>query len=81
MKSMASVSKILKVRSTRQKKEVEYRQQSNAALQLLFNSQNIEDGLPLKPVCKYPLKQVPSRHLYRDHREAILCLILPLMEI
>ena len=49
---MVSVSKVLKVKYARQNKEVEYRQQSNVALQLLFNAQNKEDSVPLKTVLK-----------------------------
>ena len=56
---MSGVSKVLKIRSARQNKEVEYRQQSNVALQLLFHAQNTEDSVPLKEVLKYPLIPVP----------------------
>ena len=59
LKTMSGVSKVLKIRSARQKKVVEYRQQSNIALQLLFHAQNTEDSVPLKEVLKYPLIPVP----------------------
>ena len=59
LKSMASVFKVLKVKSARQNKEVEYRQHSNVALQLLFHAQNKEGSVSLETVLKYPLTPVP----------------------
>ena len=59
LKTMAGVSKVLKIRSARQNKEVEYRQHSNVALQLLFHAQNTKNSVPLEEALKYPLTSVP----------------------
>ena len=57
---MAELSKVVKVRSARLNKQVEYKQQSNVAFQLLYHAQYSENSAPIEELLKYTLTPVPA---------------------